>query len=290
MLLENKNGKINGVCPHFYEAGDHRAGTDRHRVVARAPARRQPALLPGGAIELAGRADLYRGAGFHPGAPGLRRGERALSRAGEGSVQAVPGRPGALRAPPGRPGACPLRRRAAAAPPGVCPGAAHGHRRPARIGEDDLRVYRRRHGEARPALRRLRLPLDERLNQGLCVVVLVVPPDAAAATATAAAEIAIAVPTLTPVAVPATATEPPPAPVAAPPAAGACATCAAPAGLAGGVVLCATARLDAASNTKPSFNLRPMNPPSLLYSLTALARNHSPDLAYSPALLMAIPR
>ena len=61
-------------------------------------------------------------------------------------------------------------------------------------------------------------------------------------------------------------------------------------GLAGGVVLCATARLDAASNTKPSFNLRPMNPPSLLYSLTALARNHSPDLAYSAALLMAIPR
>src|SRR5439155_430593 len=67
-------------------------------------------------------------------------------------------------------------------------------------------------------------------------------------------------------------------------------TCAAPAGLAGGVVLCATARLDAASNTKPSFNLRPMNPSSLLYSLTALARNHSPDLAYSAALLMAIPR
>src|SRR3989442_13446897 len=193
-----------GSVPNFYEAGDHRAGTDRHRVVARAPARGQPALLPGGAIELAGRTDLYRGAGFHSGAPGLRRGERALSRAGKGSVQAVPGRPGALRAPPGRPGACPLRRRAAAAPPGVCPGAAHGHRRPARIGEDDLRVHRRRHGEARPALRRLRLPLDERLNQW-CVVVDELPPDPAAATAATPAATASAAPTLTPPAGPAAA-------------------------------------------------------------------------------------
>ena len=100
------------------------------------------------------------------------------------------------------------------------------------------------------------------------MVVDELPPDAAAATAATPAAMAIAAPTLTPPAVPAAAA-PVGAPVAAPPAAGAGAraTCEALAGtgapcVAGGVTLCATAKPDIAKadNTKPSLNLRPMNP------------------------------